>query len=159
MSEHDTFGLRISDASSGSVIAADIPMNPAPYAWLSEHARTSDIAYDLAGNQIHDLTLTGDFVFNTGLGQPPKAVRVGQVVMLTGTMFSDVSNTNGAEVGFLPVGMRPSQTVILPVHVNIAPQSGNAALVITSSGRITILSPNYGAGYTFFLNGANFIVE
>lgn len=168
MGAHAGFGLRIIDADSAAPIVDDLPINPAPYAWLSEQARRSDFAdfagqadtaQELADDQVHELVLDGAFVHNPGLGQAPRAARVGRMVMLTGTMFSDVDNTNGAVVGTLPVGMRPAQTVVLAVHVAVSSNSSNAALIITSSGQISILSPAYGPGLAFFLNGASFIVE
>lgn len=159
MKDYEHFGLRISDASGGAVIADDIPMMPAPYAWLSERARVSDAADRLVDDQMYTIALSDQFRTSEGTGLVPRAARVGHVVMLTGAMTNVNANPHGALVGTLPTGMRPSQSTVLAVHVGLATMTGNAALDIRPSGEIYLISPNYGPGYSFYLNGANFIVE
>ena len=174
MSGYTNFGLRIRATSDSTPIVDDLPIRPAPYAWLSEYARTSEtasfaqsadtagsasVAGQLTNDQTHTIALSSFFAPSGALGQPPRAVRVGNIVMLTGTMTNVMANPNGAIVGTLPVGMRPANTQAMAVHVSLSTTSGNAAVSVLPNGDIRITSPNYGPGATFFLSGANFIVD
>jgi len=159
MGEYGSFGLRIRDDSDGAVIVNDIAITASPYAWLSERARVSDASDRLTNDQVHTIDLaSGDFV-ESSLGQEPKAVRVGNMVMLTGVMTNPGTINSSSVVGTLPVGMRPSSTVLLAIHVSLSQTSGNTGLSISSNGEIRLISPTYTPGFQFFLNGANFVVE
>tara|TARA_R110002072_G_scaffold42064_22_gene119121 strand:- start:456 stop:1241 length:786 start_codon:yes stop_codon:yes gene_type:complete len=156
MKHFEDFGLRVIDLSDSSPIGDEIVINPTPYAWLSEFARTAD---RLAEDQSHTIVLSDQFSPSLGGGRTPYATRVGNMVYLSGAMRNDFANPSGSVVGTLPVGMRPASSEILAIHVAIATESGNAGLIVTSSGQMSLISPSYSEGFTFFLNGAYFSVE
>jgi len=156
MKYFEEFGLRVVDLSDSSPIGDEIVINPTPYAWLSSFARSAD---RLAEDQSHIIALSDQFSPSPAGGRAPYATRVGNMVYLSGVMRNDFANPNGSIIGTLPVGMRPASTELLAVHVFLSDISGNAGLVVTPSGQMSLISPSYGQGATFYLNGAYFSVE
>ncbi|MFK7760074.1 MAG: hypothetical protein AB8C13_09010 [Phycisphaerales bacterium] len=166
----ESLGVRVRLTETGEVI--DLTnVRYTPIAWFSEYAATSGFADEaqeaevaqtadaLTNDQTVSITLGPNFSPAVFGGQAPYATRLGNMVFLNGAFRTDVDNPNSLTIGTLPPNMRPSAPQFLAIHSNLSMTSGNAAVTVSTDGTIRMLSSNYSAGISFFLNGAYFTID
>lgn len=146
MANYTGYTLRIFETTGFTQIGDDIDMQPAPFAWVSEYARsasfasnagasdfatnaqnavdaetalTADLA-DQANSLVNDQTinLNLEFRFNIyGNGfAAPRATRIGNIVFLDGVVGVPSGAPSNSLMTILPEGMRPSGKIVLALE-------------------------------------------
>lgn len=171
MSDYDDLFLEIRE--TGGVLIANIPVQYTPRAWYSDHARTSTFAVTAQNADLAQQAdgLTNDQTVTLMLNKPfepygppyavPKAARVGNVVHLSGTAVAFVSALPNQSLATLPVGMRPSERMILTFEAYRSLDFDGFSphrFEVYPDGRILCTDLMNDNEY-FSLNGTSFIVD
>lgn len=125
----------------------------------AQNAVSAQTADALTNDITVTLTLNTPFsVYGNGY-DAPKATRVGNVVHLSGLVDVD-ETTNSSIIAMLPVGMWPSERIILSVNTQSTLYNGTPPrrIDVLNNGQVILLQ-QLNSGQWFSLNGLSFIVD
>lgn len=89
-----------------------------------------------------DLTLTSDFTYFGSGTATAKAMRSANGTVALEGVLSAVTAPNNKTITTLPVGYRPTETLLIKIHADISGTAAHGTLQITSAGVVTFSGDN-----------------